>query len=157
MSDSSDTVTQQTDVPSWVRPYAEDYMRQSANVAARPYEAFQGQTVAQMNPYMVQGLNAQAQRAMQGSPINEAAGAEATRTLQGGYLNNNPYLSGMIDNVSRDVNRNFDQVDARSGSFGNSGIAEARSRGLADVATNIRGQDYSQERGRMLQTLGMSP
>lgn len=155
MSGGSDTV--RTDVPSWVRPYAENYLQASTQVANQPYQPYGGQTVAQLNPYQVQGYNAQAQRALQGSPVSDAASGEIQRTLSGGYLNNNPYLNQQIDMASQDVLRNMTNVDARSGSFGNSGVQANTASALGNVATQIRGQDYANERGRMLQALGMAP
>jgi hypothetical protein len=63
----------------------------------------------------------------------------------------------MIDSASNDVNRNYDVVDQRGGSFGNTGVAESRTKALGEVATNFRGQAYESERGRQLQALGAAP
>jgi hypothetical protein len=149
--------TTQTSVPSWVRPYAENYLQASQQVASQPYQAYGGQTVAQLNPYQTMGYNAQAQRALQGSGVNNAASGELQRTLSGGYLNANPYLNQTVDLASRDVLRNMTNMDARSGSFGNSGIQQNTASALGDISTQIRGQDYANERGRMLSAVGMAP
>jgi hypothetical protein len=149
MGGGNDTTVQSNDVPDWVRPYAQNYMQASQNVANRPYQAYDQSTVANLNPYQTAGYNAQAQRAMQGNQTMDAAAGEVNKTLGGGYLNSNPYLDSMVDRASQDVQRNMTSVDARSGSFGNSGVQEATARGLADVSANIRGADYQQERGRM--------
>lgn len=156
MSGGGDTIKQTNDVPSWVKPFAENYMRTSQNVANRPYQAYDRSTQADLNPYQVQGYNAQAQRAMQGSQTIDAAAGEVNKTLGGGYLNANPYLDSMVDRASQDVRRNMTSVDQRSGSFGNSGVQEATARGLADVSSQIRGADYQQERGRMAGAVGQA-
>jgi hypothetical protein len=148
---------QESGPPKWAQPYFKNYMDASQQVASQPYQAYEGSKVAQLNPYETQGYNAQAQRALQGSPINQAAGSELTKTLSGGYLNSNPYMDSIVNKAAGDVNRNYDQVAARSGSFGNSGVEESRTRALADSAMTLRGQDYSAERGRQQNALGYAP
>jgi hypothetical protein len=151
----SDTVTQ--GLPEFMQPYAENFMQRTQQVADMPYTPYTGATVAQMNPYQSGGLNAMAQRAIQGSPVMGGANAEALKTLQGGYLNSNPHLDKMVDMASRDVMRNMDTLNARSGSFGNSGVMETTARTLGDLSSSIRGQDYTRERGFMQNALGMAP
>jgi hypothetical protein len=172
MSGGSDTSTATTSIPSWVEPYAKNFLNTSQQVANLPYQGYDGQTVAQLNPFQTQAYNAQAQRAVQGSPVNDAASGELQKTLSGGYLGKNPYLSGMIDSASQDVTRNYNQsvipqltaLDARSGSFGNSGVGSATTAAqgqlaqqLGNIATNIRGNDYAAERGRMQTAVSQAP
>lgn len=156
-SGGMDTTTQTTTVPNWAQPYLQNYMQSAANVAGQPYTPYAGQTVADLNPFQVQGLNAQANRAAQGSPVVDAASGELQKTLSGGYLGANPYLDGVINLANRDVMTSLAPVEARSGSFGNSGVAYARDRALADSAMGIRANDYSQERNRMQSAVGMAP
>jgi hypothetical protein len=145
------------DVPKWVQPYAKDYLGASQRVASQPYQPFGKSRVATMNPYETAGYNAQAQRAQQGSAVNAAASGQVADTLSGKYLGaGNPYLSKMIDSASNDVNRNYDVVDQRGGSFGNTGVAESRTKALGEVATNMRGQAYESERNRQLSALGQA-
>lgn len=161
-----------TSLPSWAVPYAQDFLKRSQQVSNLPYKPYTGQTVAQFNPFQTQALNATAQRAIEGSPVNAAAQGEITKTLSGGYLGSNPHLTGLIDMASGDVTRNYnnvirpqqDSLMARSGSFGNAGVQstineQARGLGdtLANISTTVRGQDYSAERGRMLSALGLAP
>jgi hypothetical protein len=164
--------TTSTGVPEWVKPYAESFMQRSQQVANLPYQAYGGQTVAQMNPYQTAGLDAAAARAMQGSPVNDAASSELQKTLGGGYLNNNPYMDSLVNQAQGDVIRNYqtaimpqlDALDARSGSFGNSGaqhvMGESRYQlgdTLGKISTNLRGNDYAAERNRMQGAIGMAP
>lgn len=162
MNGGSDTTTQQSSVPDWVKPYATNYMDQSQKVAALPYKEYSGQTTAQMNPFESQGLNAQASRALNGSPVTDAASGELQRTLNGGYLGgpvagnsqadaqnpyagSNPFLTGAINNASQDVINNYqrsvvpqlDAMDARSGSFGNAGVGLARTAAASDLTKNL--------------------
>lgn len=173
MSGGSDsTTTKSSGVPDWAVPYAQDFLTRSQQVADQPYQAYQGQTTAQMNPYQTAGYNAQAQRAIQGSAVNDAASTEVQKTLSGGYLGSNPYLNSMVDAASGDVTRNYsnvvrpqqDALAARSGSFGNSGVqqtVDGQARDLAgtlgNISTNIRGADYSAERNRMSNAVNQAP
>lgn len=168
----SEKTTTTQDIPPWMRPYAENFMKQSQTVANAPYQAYGGRTVAQLNPYQTAGLDSIAMRGMQGSPINQAAGSELTKTLGGGYLNNNPYMDAMVGQAQGDLIHGYqqsvipqlDMLDARSGSFGNTGVASARTDAqrtllgqLGDISTNLRGNDYAAERNRMQGAIGMAP
>ncbi len=170
MSGGSDTVV--NSVPDWVRPYAEQFMQRSQQTADIPYTPYGGQTVAQLNPYQQTGLQATANRAMQGSPVTDAASGELQKTLSGDYLNANPYMSSMVDQAQGDVLRNYElqtkpaleSAMVRSGSFGNSGLQQMQGESqrqlaneLGRVSTNLRGTDYANERGRMQGAVGMAP
>lgn len=164
--------TSTTSVPEWVRPYAETFMRRSQQTADLPYQPFTGNTVAQFNPMQTGALNATAVRAMQGSPVNASASAELQRTLGGDYLNQgNPYMDALVNKSQGDLIRGYqqsvipqlDMMSARSGSFGNTGVAEAGSqaqqnlvRGLGDISTNLRGGAYESERNRMVGGIGQA-
>jgi hypothetical protein len=158
--------------PDWAVPYFQTFMQRGQQVADMPYQAYGGQTVAQLNPYQTAGLDATAARAMQGSPVNDAASSELQKTLSGGYLNNNPYMDSLVNQAQGDVIRNYqtaiapqiDALDARSGSFGNSGVQQVLGESryqlgdtLGKISTNLRGGDYAAERNRMQGAVGMAP
>jgi len=154
-------------------PYYRDYLSRSQQTADMPYNPYQGQTVAQLNPYQTGALDATATRAMQGSPVVNAASGELQRTLGGDYLNQgNPYLTNVIDKTLGDVTRNYnnvirpqqDALMARSGSFGNSGVQSTindQVYGLAGqlggLASQMRYQDYGAERNRMGNAVNQAP
>jgi hypothetical protein len=158
--------------PDWAVPYFQQFLQRGQQVADMPYQPYTGQTVAQFNPYQTQALDATAQRAIYGSPVNNAASGELTKTLSGGYLNNNPYMDSLVNQAQGDVIRNYqdailpsiDALDARSGSFGNSGVQAVLGQSryqlgqtLGDISTNLRGADYAAERNRMQGAVGMAP
>jgi hypothetical protein len=156
LSGGSDNVTT-TNFPEWGVPYAKEFLGRSQQVADLPYTPYTGQTVAQLNPYQTGAFDAIAQRAYQGSPVNDAASSELTKTLSGGYLGANPHLDSMVNRAQGDVMRGFAPIEARSGSFGNSGLQESIGRSLGDVSSQIRGQDYANERNRMVGSIGLAP
>lgn len=181
-----ETAAQQTTVPEWMLPAAQNYLQTSQNLAAQPYNPYSGNTVADLNPYQSDAYNAMAQRAMSGSPVNNAASGELQKTLIGGYMGagnpfggSNPYLQSQIDSAQGDVVRNYNKTaapawgtaGARSGSFGNSGLAEMETedrRNLQDqlgkISSTMRFGDYGQqigmyenERNRMQSAVGQAP
>lgn len=173
----ADTITSTTSMPSWVQPYAQGYLQRAQSVADSPYQAYTGQRVADFAPWQQQGLQAQAQRAMAGSPVMGAANQALPGMFEGGgtaaqnaygpvqaqanpYAGSNPYLTQQIDAAMGDVTRNWNNVQKpqwdtamqRSGSFGNSGIAQANQmaqsdmqRNLGQIASGMRFQDYTQQ------------
>jgi hypothetical protein len=172
MSGGSDTTTTSQSIPDWMRPYAENYMQASTQVANLPYQSYGGQTTAQLNPYQTAGYNAQAQRAIQGSGVNDAASGQLQDTLNGKYLNNNPYLDQTINAAQSDAIRGYNQsivpsqnaAMARSGSFGNSGIQQSIDnqnhdfgQTLGNIGSTIRANDYGNERSRQMSAIGMAP
>ena len=155
--------------------YMKQYLNKSFSVANTPYQAYSGQTVAQFDPYQKQAISGQAQRAANGSPLVDQA-KDFTSGVMGGQYNvqpgqstvaqnpymgaNNPYLQDSISNAQNDVVQSYNLTQApadvasarRSGSFGNSGLAEANAynqsnlqKNLGNISTNMRMQDYTQQ------------
>lgn len=156
MSGGTDNIAT-SNVPEWAVPYAQGFMSRAQQTADLPYTPYEGQTVAQLNPLQQTGLNATAARAMQGSPVNDAAASELTRTLSGGYLNNNPYLDTLVAQQAADIRRSADTTAARSAGYGNTGLEEVTSRAIGDASARLRGEDYARERGYMQGAVGMAP
>jgi hypothetical protein len=68
-----------------------------------------------------------------------------------------PYLDAMVNKAQGSVLGNANAAAARSGSFGNSGIAQAAAKQMGDVATSMYGNAYEGDQGRRLQAIGMAP
>jgi hypothetical protein len=158
--------------PEWAVPFFQNFAQRAQQTADLPYQPYSGATVSQLNSYQTAGLDAAAARAMQGSPVTNAASGELQRTLSGGYLNGNPYLDGVVNKAQGDVIRNYNDVAkpalesamVRSGSFGNSGLQQMQGAqqqqlqdSLGNISTQIRGTDYANERNRMQGAVGMAP
>lgn len=200
-SGGSQNVTTTSAPPAWLQPYLQNYMAQGSKVAGQPYKPYTGQTVAGLNSTQYGAMDAIAKRATQGTPEQSAGRRELTGTLGGGYLGHqsavnpyasdaNPYLQKNIDAAQGDVMRNFNTIaapsygtaNARSGSFGNAGLAMVENegrRGVADelgrISSGMRMADYNRrgdltesavnrnegayqsERNRMQGALGMVP
>ena len=156
------TTTQNSGLPSWAQPYGQGYLQRAQQVADSPYQAYTQPRVADMAPWQQQGLQAQAQRAMSGSPVMNAANQALPQMFQGGgqatanaygpvqaqanpYAGSNPYLGQQIDAAMGDVTRNWNNVQKpqwdtamqRSGSFGNSGVMQANQMAQSDMQRNL--------------------
>ena len=166
------TSTTNTGLPSWMIPRAQGYLDRAQQVADSPYQAFTGQRTADFTPWQTQGLQAQAQRGMEGSPVMGAANQQLMNTINGGFVGSNPYLDGQIGQAQGDLVKSWntvakpqwDQAMSRSGSFGNSGVmaANANAQGqlqqnLGRISTDMRGAAYNTERGYQNAAMGMAP
>lgn len=168
---SSDTSTQTSSAPGWVQDYAKSYLDKANEVSNTPYSQSPTQAVGP-NSTQNTAWNAITNRALNGSPVQSAANTTLTNTLNGDFLNSNPYMDSMVDKAQGDVVRNYNNVvkpqsDAaaiRSGSFGNSGIQSQQldeqnqlQQNLGNISTQLRGQNYATERQNQQGALGFAP
>jgi hypothetical protein len=161
----ADTTTTSTSAyPDFAQPYAAGYLQRAQQLSDQPYQAYQGGRVAGMAPWQDQAYQAQATRAMQGSPVMSGANASLQgffgQPTQGATQNpygnvsagsnpmmgmDNPYLTQQIDSAQGDLARNWNQVAApqwaqqgqSSGSFGNSGVASAQALAMEGLQRNM--------------------
>lgn len=142
-------------IPDELKPLANLYTQQATQYAQTPFQAYTGQRFADLNPTQQAGLGMVEQRAMSGSPTMTGAEGALNQFIQGG--NTNPYLDAMVNKAQQSVLGNAGVADRRSGSFGNSGVAQAAARQMGDVATNMYGQAYGQDQANRMQAIGMAP
>ena len=162
--------TQNTPLP-WVTPYAQDYLARAQEIANTGYTPSPTQT-AQPNEALNTGWQAIAQRAMQGSPVMSAANQQLQDTIQGKYLQGNPYLDSQINQAQSDFTKQWNTVakpswetaGLKSGSFGNSAIGELAGNAqgnfantLGKIGSDMRYQNYANERGLQQSALGLAP
>lgn len=170
-SGGQQTSTQTTGTPAWLQPYATSYLDRANAIGNTPYQQSPTQ-VATPNNLQTAGWQAIANRATQGSPVMSAANSQLTNTINGGFLDGNPYMDRMVDKAQGDVIRNYNLVSkpqmeasmVRSGSYGNSGLMEMQGEqqrqlqeSLGNISTQMRGQNYAQERQNQQSAIGMAP
>lgn len=170
----------------WQQPYQQNYLDRAQALGGAQYTPFGQSTTAAANPWQQSSWERTYNRGMQGSPEVSAARQQMTNTIQGGGFSSNPYLQGenpylqqTIDSTLGDITRNYNQTvrpamgtaNVRSGSFGNSGLAETQAnqeRNLAQelgrASSNLRYGDYTQraqmygqERDRQMQATQQAP
>lgn len=141
-------------IPDELKPLANAYTNTAIGLNNTPYQAYGGQRYADLNGVQMAALNATADRAMDGSQTINNAEAALNQNIQGG--NTNPYLDQMVGKAQDSVRSQFNTGAVNSGSFGNAGLQEQFQQGLGDVATQMYGQAYDQDRQRQMQSIGMA-
>jgi hypothetical protein len=80
------TVTQKTDPPEYVKPYATALLSGGSQIASQPYQPYTGMAVAPLADETQAGMYMAAQRAAMGSPVLAAANQAAVNTMGGNDL-----------------------------------------------------------------------
>ena len=73
-----------------------------------------------------------------------------TDTMEGAYLNNNPYLEGMIDQTGQSVKDRVTGLFSGSGQYGSSAHQGVLAKQLAEAENAMRFQNYGMERQNQL-------
>ncbi len=148
------TSTTVQSIPDELKPLASAYTDKAINLGNQGYQPYGGQRYADLNSTQQLGIGMVQDRALNGSQtMNNAEGA-LNQTIQGGT---NPYLDAMVSKAQQSVLGNANAAAARSGSFGNSGIAEQAAKQMGDVATQMYGGAYENDAARRMQAIGMAP
>lgn len=143
---ATQTVTQSP--PAWQLPYLQQGLQQANDLYQNG-----GTPVVPFSPYSEQAIQGTAQRAQNGSPVVGAANDYITKSLQGGFLGSNPYLDQTFNRAAMATQGQLASQFAGAGrnidaSQGN------RSQQLNDLATQIYGGAYGQERQLQQQSVG---
>lgn len=152
-SDSSTTTTNASIAPEF-RPLVDLYTQQATDIAQTPYQAYEGQRYADLNPTQNLGIGMVQDRALNGSQTFNNAESNLNQMMNG---QNNPYLDRMVQKSLGSVMSGAATAGNRSGSFGNSGIQEQALNQMADQANNMYGQQYQFDQGQRMQAVGMAP
>jgi hypothetical protein len=142
------------EIPGELKPLASAYTAKAMGLSSQPFQAYTGQRFADLNGTQQSGLGMIEQRAQDGSSIVNTAEGNLAQMMGGGP---NPYLDAMVSKAQASALGAGQQAGVRSGSFGNSGIAEATAKQVGDIATNMYGQAYESDAARRLQAIGMAP
>lgn len=142
--------TSTTEPPKFIQPF----MQYGAQQAADLYQTggpkyYPGNTVVPFSPQTEQALGLIQQRAVNGSPVTNAAQGYATDVLSGKYLpggsNSNPYLDSTFNRAADNVQQRLDTNFAGSGR--NIGAARpGAALELNDLANQVYGSAYQNER-----------
>jgi len=149
------TSTTSQELPAELKPLASAYANKAINLGNQSYQAYGGDRYADLNAVQNQGLNQTVNRAMNGSQTVNNAEQALNQQIQGG--NGNPYLDAQVQRAQDSVTSNFNTSAINSGSFGNSGVQEAYTKQLGDVASSMYGQAYEGDQSRQMQAIGMAP
>lgn len=133
---------------------------------------YQGSTVAPLSDPSQAAITGMTNRAMAGSPLNAAAQGTALSTIQGDYLNANPYFQDALDRATRGATQAFNEsvIPGISSQFSAAGrygsgahqdvvgrAARDMGQSLADMSGQLAYQNYGDERLRQMQAMQMAP
>ena len=141
-------------IPDELKPLASAYSNKAINLSNQGFTPYAGQRYADLNTTQQLGIGMVQDRALNGSQTMNNAESQLNTMMGSGT---NPYLDQMVSKAQQSVLGNANAAGARSGSFGNSGIAETAAKQMGDVATNMYGQQYNADQGRRMQAIGMAP
>lgn len=133
-----------------------DYATQVAGrVNSAGYTPYTGQRYSDINSTQQAGLDMVTNRATNGDPTMQQATSTLQDTLKGG--NTNPYLDSLVQKAQTGVMSNMGALQARSGSFGNSGIAQSTASQMGDIASQMYGNAYNTDRANQMSALNLAP
>jgi hypothetical protein len=141
-------------IPDELKPLASAYTNKAINLSNQGFQPYGGQRYADLNTTQSLGIGMIQDRALNGGQTLGAAEGALGQMIGGG---SNPYLDSMVNKAQGNVLANANAAAARSGSFGNSGIAEQAAKQMSDVATSMYGGAYESDANRRLQAIGMAP
>jgi len=152
------TTVQKADPWGGQQPYLTYGFQQAKNLynTGGP-QYFPNSTVTPFSPQSELALQLTQNRALAGSPVTTAAQGEATKTLNGGYLNNNPYLDSMYNQAAGDITSRVNGAFGQAGRTGSGINQQVLADSLGSTYNNIYGSNYNNERNRMEQTLALAP
>ena len=151
-SGGSSTTTQS--IPGELKPLATAYANKAINLGNQGFQRYYGQRNEGLNTTQNLGIGMTQDRALNGDATVNAGAGNLQRQLNSGpmgatanpYANQgNPYLDSMVNKAQASVLGNANQAAVRSGSFGNSGIAEQAANKMGQVATDMYGGAYNQQ------------
>lgn len=152
MPSKTSTTVQNTDPWGPSQPYLKNVMENARNLYNR------GSTVAPENSTLLQGYKNTLNTANSFDPaLSQAGMGQLQSTINGDYMNNNPYLDAMYNQgakkVSDSVNSNFSAA-GRYGSGAHQGVLGET---LGNMATDIYGSNYRTERQNQLNAAQLAP
>lgn len=158
---STQTVQQNADPWSGQQPYLKEIFAEAQNLyrgGNLAVPSYPDTTISGFAPETQQALDLQTQRALSGSPVTQAAQAEAQKTIAGDYLSaQNPYFSSMADAITRKVVPSVGAQFAGSGRYGSGLHGRATADALSEQIGNLAYQNYADERTKQLQASAMAP
>jgi len=148
------TSTTTRSIPDELKPLADMYVKQAESISNTPWQGYGGQRFANTNGSQNLATGMVQNRALNGSATMKNAEGNLNSFMGGG---SNPYLDAMVNKAQGSVLANAQGAAVRSGSFGNSGIAEQAAKQMGDVATSMYGTAYAGDQANRLQAINMAP
>jgi len=159
--------TMATATTSNIDPTIQPYLSYGLQEAQKLYQGggpqyYGGQTYVSPSQATQTGLQALEQRASQGSPLTGAAQGQLQNTIQGGYLQGNPFFQGAFNPAAQAAESKFKttlgdigSAASKAGRYGSGamntmqqGASGQFAKALSDTAGSLAYQNYDAERTR---------
>jgi len=176
--------TSTTSLPAWLQPYAQQFLQTytgqvspgnplaAGGAQLAPYDPSMYRQVAPFTPTQQAGMGSILGATGPSAQLAGAGAGALGRTVSGQYLTGNPYLDAMYGQAAGGLTDQYRLATAPSnlvqsqqgGVFGGSAAREQQAanqyglgRNLSDLAAQIYGGNYQQERARQLQAAQLIP
>lgn len=148
-----------TEIPAELKPLASRYSQEATKLFDTPYQGYEGQRYADMTPNQTSALDMISQRATGGDALMNAGYGNVMDTLSGKYMDpsTNPYLQ---QNVQTAMNQAMGSINGqfnRPGAFGSTAHEGVAANQLGNIAAQMYGQNYQNERNNQLQAWNAAP
>src|SRR3990167_5055591 len=156
--DNNTTTVQKADPWIGQQPFLRaGYAQAQRNLQGGGPQPFPDQTFTPFSGETELGLQTMWDRARLGSPVQNEARGLTQNTLQGDFLNQNPWIDAMYQRAADQTSPYINAAFGGAGRTGSEAHQRALTTGLNDLATSIYGQNYENERGRQMQALAFAP
>jgi hypothetical protein len=148
------TVTQVADPWSAQQPYLKaGFQAAQDSILNYTPQYYPGQTVIPYSPETNQAMNITEQRALAGSPLQNASNTQLSNTVGGNYLYGNPGFDAAIKAAMDKQTPNIDSQFELSGRYGSGLNQTAHDQAFADAFAS----QYGNERTNMMQASMLAP
>ena len=168
MGGGGNTSSTEVKLPPWAEPTGQEILARGQGLSDAPYQQYQGQQIAGLNPTQYGALDATAARAAAGNAL-ENQSQSYLQGVVGGAQNpyggqTNPYFEDTLNRSLGDVQSRVNTQFANPNAWGSSGHVDQLGSQLGGLASQMRSQQYTNaqnqwntDQARMMSAAGMAP
>lgn len=166
--------TQTTKTEPWdqQKPYLTDIMSKAQNnYNTQTPQYYPNSTVAPLSNTTNLAMGLQAARAINGSPLENATNNMATNTMNGAFMNSNPYLDQNFDTGARQITKAYNnavtgntagmegggRLVSGMQAFMNNQANDTLGQNLGELYGKTYGQNYTDERTNQMRAMAFAP
>ena len=153
------TTTTSSEPSEFVKPYVTEAFDQAQNMfqSASP-NYYPNQTYTNFSPQTETALQLAQTRALN-NPLLNSSQNEINSILQGDYLSptTNPYSQALYNQMAGDVTSGVQSQFSKAGRLGSAANQEVLAGELGDLANQVYGNQYNQERANMMSATQLAP
>jgi hypothetical protein len=153
------TTTTASEPSEFVKPYVTEAFDQAQNMfqSASP-NYYPNQTYTNFSPQTETALQLAQTRALN-NPLLNSSQNEINSILQGDYLSptTNPYSQALYNQMAGDVTSGVQSQFSKAGRLGSAANQEVLAGELGDLANQVYGNQYNQERANMMSATQLAP